>query len=221
MRQNLVRGKVGIDFLDGFIHSAMNELLMSGGIDSSGLYRYYVDRIENRIGGILEYERDLADYVIKHCQGQRIVEVGTGLGELPIILALNGVTAAGVEKERRRQMAATHVRDRLLNCFSELDERYEFIAGEFPDALADSTWIGPGVTLLFTNVVGWDQNRAERINAFLPRVGEVILELRMFGILRDTEAERQDLFDCVAASAKSAERLPALSPGTYFARFTF
>jgi len=222
MRRNLVPGKIGIDFLDGYIFSEMNDLLMSEGMDASGLYRYYTMRLDGRLGGILEYEHDLANYVIEHCQGRRIVEIGAGLGELPIILALNGMKSAGVEFNEGRQRAGRRVRERAVNCFPEVGEHYEFIAGGYPEALVDTAWTGPDVTLLFTNVIAsWDRARTEAIDAFFPQVGEVILELRMFGVLRDEEAARQQLFDEIARYAKSAERLPELSPAMHFARFTF
>ncbi|MGH6981573.1 MAG: hypothetical protein ACREFC_10235 [Stellaceae bacterium] len=222
MRRNLAHGKVGIDFLDGFIHSTMNELLITEGVDSSGLYGFYAARISGRLGGILEYEEGLARYVLEHCSNRRIVEVGTGLGELPIMLALNGLVAAGLEYEHRRFQAAAAIRMRLVNCFPEIVERYELINGAYPEALANTAWIGSDVTLLFTNVgAGWDCDRADRAIKFFPRVGEVILELRTFGIVRESEADRNGLFNRIAAGALSSERLPDLSPGAHFARFTF
>lgn len=222
MRRNLLYGKVGIDFLDGFIHSTMNELLINDGADSSGLYGFYAARVSSRHGGILEYEEDLARYVLKHCSNRRIVEIGTGLGELPIILALNGLVTAGLEYEHRRLQAATAMRTRLANCFPEISKCYQLIDGAYPEALANTTWIGSDVTLLFTNVgAGWDTDRTGRAIDFFSHVGEVILELRMFGTVRENETDRSELFKRIATRAASSEYLPDLSPRMHFARFRF
>src|SRR6185312_7401363 len=127
MRRNLTPGKVGIDFLDGFIHGAINDALAKDGIDTSGLYQFYAVRVQKRLGGLSEYEEHIARYAIERCAGRRVVEIGTGLGELPIVLALNGMTTAGVEYDGNRQRAAMALHERIASCFPEILERYEFI----------------------------------------------------------------------------------------------
>lgn len=222
MRRNLTPGKVGIDFLDGFIHGAINDALAKDGIDTSGLYQFYAVRVQKRLGGLSEYEEHIARYAIERCAGRRVVEIGTGLGELPIVLALNGMTTAGVEYDGNRQRAAMALHERIASCFPEILERYEFIRGSFPETLSGSAWTGADVTLLFTNVgAGWDADRTGRAIDFFTNVGEIILDLRLFGVVREDAADREELFARIAARARTAELLPDLSPGCYFARFTF
>jgi hypothetical protein len=222
MRHNTIIDRVSIDFIDGHLHCAIREIIDSGDINETGLYAYYADRVMQRVGGLLEYEGALAHYVLDNCRGKRVVEIGAGLGELPITIALNGLTAAAVEYDSKRILGATKIREAMIRSFPELAERYVIVPLGFPEALVESAWAGPDVTLLFTNVgSGWDDKRTEEGISRFHSVGEVILDLRLFGAVRD-EAEQRALFERIGAEARTAELLPeiASSPASY-AHFTF
>jgi hypothetical protein len=217
--RNLRLGRVDLGFLDGWLHCAIAQVLETEGTEEPRLFGFYADRVRCRIGGLKEYEEDLARYVIAHCRGRRVVEIGAGLGELPIVLALNGLTSAGIEDYRWR--TANRIRDSLVTAFSELQERYTLIKGMFPEALDGEALTGQDVTLLFTNVANdWTDITVSRAIAFFEEVGEVILAPSLFGAIRD-EADQEALFARIAAGARSAERNPAISQDMEFVRFTF
>jgi hypothetical protein len=83
-------------------------------------------------------------------------------------------------------------------------------------------WLDSGAILIFTNVVNnWNDRVATAIFEALPRFAEVFLDLRLFGTAREAEEDRADLFHRIAATARSAERLPKLANGCHFARFVY
>ena len=121
-----------------------------------------------------------------------------------------------------RGRAARKIRARLSSWFPEIDGRYDLILGGFPEAIAGTGWAGDDVVFLFTNVAAeWDEDRTARAIASFRSAGEVILDLRLFGTTRDEESERRALFDRIAATAVTAERLPDLTESAHYARFTF
>jgi hypothetical protein len=91
-----------------------------------------------------------------------------------------------------------------------------------PGPSTPGPWFNSNAILVFTNVASsWSDDTLASIIGSLPRFAEVLLDLRLFGTIRDTDRERTDLFDRIAATARSAERLPELAIGSYFARFVF
>lgn len=222
MDRNLIRGRVNFDFLDGYLLSALREELQNRGIDESGLLEFYASRVSARRGAILDYEEAYANYLLANCRNQRVLEIGTGMGELPVVLALNGVRAGGLEYYEPTYQAAARIRSGLALCFPELASDYELILGAFPENLMDTKWTGPDVTLVFTNVgAGWDEERIDAGIAYFQSIGEAILDLRLFGVTRNTGADRDRLFHRIAGDARAAERLEGFGPDRYVARFTF
>lgn len=91
-----------------------------------------------------------------------------------------------------------------------------------PGPTTPGPWFNSNAILVFTNVAStWSERTEASIFESLPRFAEVILDLRLFGTVRDTDRERDDLFNRIAAMARSAERLPELAIGSHFARFVF
>lgn len=91
-----------------------------------------------------------------------------------------------------------------------------------PGPSSAGKWLDTNAILIFTNVVStWGDHTQDSIFECLPRFAEVLLDLRLFGKMRETDQERTDLFDRIAATARSAERLPQLAEGSHFARFVF
>jgi hypothetical protein len=213
-------GKINIDFLDGYILCMINDIATGEGVTASGLFDFYAARISNRCGGLSEYDEKIVDYILAHCRGQKIVEVGAGIGTLSIALALNGVTVLAVEYNLLRARIANRLRAALLGPFPELGPRYEIVFGPYPEMLEGTNWYGPDVTVVFTNLVGgWDDERTSLAIEHSRACGEAILDLRLFGISREDPSDRQALFDRIASQAKKAERLSGL--GGDYARFRF
>ncbi|MEI7875672.1 MAG: hypothetical protein WCK95_26345 [Alphaproteobacteria bacterium] len=219
------------------------------GLEDSGFENYYGSRIAEKIGGLIEYEERLARYLLKGYPGRRVVHAGIGVGVLACVLACNGMTVAGVEYYPKRVASAHHLRTALIGIWPEVEARYEIIEGSYPGALMEraktapptsrflprwrtpkpaagpsipSPWFDSNAILIFTNVAsGWSDDKLASIIGSLPRFAEVLLDLRLFGAIRDEEQDRTALFDRIAATARSAERLRELAVGSHFARFVF
>jgi hypothetical protein len=103
--------------------------------------------------------------------------------------------------------------------------RFSASSAPGPSTLGPSTrgpWFNSNAILVFTNVAStWSERTETSIFESLPRFAEVILDLRLFGTVRDKDQERTDLFNRIAATARSAERLSDLAIGSHFARFVF
>ena len=70
MRINLdTKAGVNIDFFDGFVFRVMQEALRDGGPEKFG-YTYYKTRVENLIGGLAEYDAQIAGYIIDNFKGR-------------------------------------------------------------------------------------------------------------------------------------------------------
>ncbi len=240
---------VSLDFLDGYLFRLLQEIASKQGLQDSGFENYYGTRITEKVGGLIEYEERLARYLLEGYPGRRIVHAGIGIGVLACALACNGMTVAGVEYYPKRIASARYLRAALIEIWPEIEARYEIMEGNYPDALmakaepapptsrfrpwlrvpkpsaeppTPGPWFNSNTILVFTNVANtWSERTEASIFESLPRFAEVILDLRLFGTVRDKDQERTDLFNRIAATARSAERLSDLAIGSHFARFVF
>jgi hypothetical protein len=209
-------------FLDGYLFRLLQEIAGDQGLEASGLYNYYGSRIEQRIGGLIEYEESLARHLLAGFRDRRVVHAGIGVGTLTCALACNGMKVVGIEAIAQRVESARRIRAALVETWPEVDHRYEIIQGFYPEALAGSEWFGPDVILVFTNVgSGWDDDALESVIKSMQGFGEVFLDLRLFGSVREKEEDRASLFERIATSARWAERLPHVAIGVHLSRFIF
>lgn len=221
MRINLdTKAGVNIDFFDGFVFRVMQEALRDGGPEKFG-YTYYKTRVENLIGGLAEYDAQIAGYIIDNFKGRKIVHAGIGAGTLTSFLAVRGFRIAGIESYTPVLGLTQAVRDAAISVWPSVEANYELLQGRYPAVLADSKWVDAGSVLAFTNVgAGWSDELVTEIISTFSSFGDVVLDLRNFGRFLATDAERDALFERVGKMAKSARRLPVVN-GTPFAHFTF
>ncbi len=221
MRTNL-GPTVNLDFLDGYLFRMLQEIAEARGLEDSGLLSYYGVRIEQKIGGLIEYEERLARYLLASFPGRRVVHAGIGIGTLTCALACNGMTVAGIESMPQRVESARQIRAAIVGIWPEVGDRYEIIEGFYPEALAGSAWLDSNAILIFTNVgAGWNDVVLDSVIQSMPRFEEVFLDLRLFGSVRERDEDRTVLFKRIAASAKWAEKLPHVATGVHLARFVF
>jgi len=195
----------------------MQQIAHDQGVDASGFVGYYDARIKQRIGGLAEYDYDIARYLLQF-RVARVVHAGMGIGTLSCALACNGVSVVGVEASAARIASARLIKDAAVEIWPSIS--YDIVYGLFPDALLGRSFTD--YTLLFTNVgSGWDNTVLERVISSMVSFGEVLLDLRLFGSVREAEADRVALFERIANSARWAERLPHVSSRIHLARFVF
>lgn len=222
MRANLAP-YVSLDFLDGYLFRLLQEIAADRGIKGSGFFDYYTSRVTGKIGGLMEYEERLTRYLLANSSGSHIVHAGTGIGTLPCALACNGMTVTAIESLRPRVDSARRIRAAIVDIWPEIDLRYDIIEGVYPEALGSRRY-GEDAILVFTNVASnWNVEHQASIIQSMQGFGEVILDLRLFGRVRNAETERTTLFSRIAATAQSAERLPDVAAhlDAHFARFIF
>lgn len=221
MRANLTP-TVNLDFLDGYLFRLMQEILADQGVEGSGFYNYYESRVAQKLGGLVEYEEKIARYLLAGFKDRRVVHAGIGIGTMACALACSGMQVTGIESFNLRVESARRVRKALVEVWPEVEERYEIIEGTYPSALVGKNCFGRDVILVFTNVgAGWDEKALTSIIESMHQFGEVFLDLRLFGSVRDSDDDRAALFDRIAASARWAERLPHVAYGVHLARFAF
>lgn len=214
---------VSLDFLDGYLFRLLQEILAERGAEKSGFFDYYAARITRKLGGLMEYEERLAHYLLANFADRHVVHAGTGIGTLPCALACNGMTVTAIEGLHARVESARRLRGALIEIWPEVDRRYDIIEGTFPGALP-ATQYGPDSILAFTNVASaWDEQQETSIIQSMQRFGQAVLNLRLFGHVRNEEADRNELFARIAATARSAERLPDIGVelDAHYARFSF
>lgn len=212
-------GSGDLTFLDGYLFRVMVQILKSEGVDESGLYNYYRARVEEVGFALSHYDRMLVDYVQARFdrQNRRIVHAGTGLGTLPSALAFTGYTVAALEQDAGRIRAAGQVHAALAEAWPAAAERYTLIGDAFPTALDGTPWLAPTTVLIFTNcVTTWSDELRARIMASLTTCGDVIMDTRLFGEMRETLEQRQAFIAQLEAQGIAATPIAESPPDAFY-----
>lgn len=124
------------------LDEALRGRLASMGADDSGLYGYYVRKLEH---DALLSQCDLqAIEILRRRGGQfgRIWEVGPGVGQLSVMLALDGHRVVAVEHTVRRADAMLAMLDVLAAIDSPARDRITVVKGSFPEAIGADEPVG-------------------------------------------------------------------------------
>ncbi|GEP58620.1 hypothetical protein [Reyranella soli] len=214
----LVTTTANLSFLDGYLYRVMVDLLKSEGA-SAGLYAFYQDRIENEGRALSLYDRAIFDYVLSNFDlgGRQIVHAGTGLGTLALALATAGYRVTGIEQDDQRFRTAIRVQRAVKDAWPAVAERYTLIAGEFPTVLDGTALLGPDTVLIFTNCgATWPDELTTRVIASFASCGDVILDTRLFGVVRNSPDERRRLVDRIAAQGLAAVPIATSPPDSFY-----
>jgi hypothetical protein len=120
------------------------------GEQESGAYNFYKQRLA---GGSLvaDYEIEVAQALMQyHATGGGVHEIGAGYGQLPFLLALNGVPSVAIEADARRAATAEGLVQVFRAAFP-LAAACRVVTGSFP--LPDEVLAPDGATALTTNLV--------------------------------------------------------------------
>lgn len=219
MRQNIAPDAAGLTaFLDGYILHFLQTRLAAGDPAETGLYAYYAARVTQRLGGLLDYEVEVAEFVLRSFAPDRpVVHVGIGIGTTTALLAARGRKVAGVEADARRTANARLLRDDLAAVLPNVAGNYVLAEGRFPEilqGLGEQGFVGRDSVVLFTNFGATLPHAVEEgIIQACVAFGDLVLDLRLFGRSREDAAEREALLSrIVAAGMDDAGGLP--SPAT-------
>lgn len=209
-----------LSFLDGYMYRVLLDMLRSTGAEESGLYDFYKARLELERHALTGYDRFLVDYLVAHFdRGHRsVVHAGIGVGTLTSALALAGFSVIGLERDRKRFIAASRVRTAVCDMWSEVAHRYRLIEGTFPAAVLNTPSVSQNGILVFTNCgAGWSDTFTNNIIDHFSYFGDVLLDARLFGIVRDAPEERDALIKAIRQRGLAATALPQTqSFGAYY-----
>jgi hypothetical protein len=208
-----------LSFLDGYLFRVMVDMLRTNGAEASGMYDFYKARVEVIGTALSDYDRMLFNFVLTHFDRDKhqIVHAGTGLGTLPSALAMAGYAVAGIEQDSPRFRSACQVRATLAEAWPGAPGRYQLIEGEYPTVLVGTPWLDSSTVLIFTNCgATWSDDLTRRIIASFQWVGNVLLDARLFGEVRDDPTERDGLIELMRAQGLSATAVVESTPGTFY-----
>jgi hypothetical protein len=203
-----------LSFLDGYLFREMVAMLRSDGPEASGLYSFYQARIEEERSALSWYDYILVKYLMDRFRdGNRyVVHAGIGLGTLTAVLSYVGFRIAGVELDEKRYLGATRLRSALVEICPEAAALYSVTNGEFPTVVKNTGWVGPRSVLVFTNCgAAWSNELTDDIIGLMPKFGDVILDTRLFGIVRDEPEERVILVRRIEAHGLRGLPIPGTS----------
>ena len=168
--------------------------------DPANFYEWYRIAYVGHGIGLSNYDRALAAYAVAHRSDfSRFVEIGPGLGQLPILMAALGVPAAAVEDDEMNfamiNELVGRVRRKLApDLMRNLELRHDF----FPEGAR--AYVDRRAVLLFTNIThGLTDAQYRAVLRGMSNAGGAIVNLRMFFRARDTEAEQQQLIADICA----------------------
>jgi hypothetical protein len=205
--------------LDHLLVDQMLNILAADGVDASGFYEYYQARLEEGRGVLSAYDRALVHYVAANFTPAdcRIVHAGIGVGQLALALALLDYNIAGIERDMRRFTSAARLREAVSRVWPAALARYTAINGEFPEVLLGTGWIASDVLLIFTNCsASWSDDLTDKIIGTFPSFGHVILDARVFGVVRDTHDERQSLIERIQEHGLYPQPVSGEPPLTHY-----
>jgi hypothetical protein len=172
------------------------------GETQSGALNYYAFRAERGIV-LATYESEILEVALTG-RPLRIVHAGIGIGQLLPFVAQAGIPAVGFEFDNSRFKAAVDMRDWL-----GLD--YELRHSKYP---GDGD-LGNGGVLLFTNVdAGWNDETERSIIETFHLYDRVLLDLRLFGRVRDDNDGRGELLGRLEAVG-AVSVIPTISGAHY------
>ena len=205
------------EFYSGYLLHFITHVLEEQAPEQSGLSDYYASRVRNH-AGLSALEVAVARYIVRNfdTDKRRIIEIGIGIGSLTAYLAVLGYQVTGFEDDAKRVALARRWRGSVKAVWPESGSRYILVNGSFPAAVDELGIIGKDSLLLFSNRVDtWPDGTEAAMLEVFPKVGDVILDLRKFGHLRDLESEREDLLQRVTrAGARNILQVPG--PGEAF-----
>jgi hypothetical protein len=166
------------------------------GVYGSGAYEHYNKMLQqgslvspSDVAALtmIDRLREIADFEACH-------EIGSGLGTLPFLLALEGCKSVGIEADHRRHETAQAIwRD--LQVLAGLDaQACRLICRRFP-ALPFQIDTSRSLAVVTDFVTTQTPQREQAIFSGLRRYPYLVVDLRRFCVVRDTTEEQQALLE--------------------------
>lgn len=182
--------------LDAELLAFLQEELEAQGSGPDGLYQWYRNRFVPTQIGLSPYDRGIAGFVLEHCAAyERFVEIGAGIGQCCMLLALSRRHSYPVESNHvnfaMMNRAMLRIADRVD---TELPNYMTPINVWYPDNAAQ--YVTTNSLLCFPTLSwGLTPEDEQRILDTMRLAGGVIVGLRTFFLLRESKEEQQTLID--------------------------
>lgn len=164
------------------------------GIDRSGAYEHY-DLMLQRGLPIPPCDPAIIDLIRRKLPDLRSYhEIGSGLGSLPFMLALEGFAAVGVERDERRHLTSTAILAELQAQVPSIESNCRLIWAPFPDAVADMD-LSRSMAILTDFVATHRPAELTRLYAALGRYQFVLVDLQRFCEKRDAGPGQEEVTD--------------------------
>ena len=185
------------------------------GIRGSGAYAHYSAMLER---GLPIPHHDLAALEVVRRQVPRLSayhEIGSGIGTLPFLLALNGFPAVGIECDPRRHETSLAIWRELAAKADVGRPACRLVHGRFPAAVAkDDT--SEALAILTDFVTSQTPEQVEAILDGLRRYPYILLDLRRFCLSREQpEAQRALLGEFLAHGFMQAGDIPPATDSAF------
>jgi capsular polysaccharide transport system permease protein len=172
------------------------------GVDRSGAYQHYKLLLSRGLP-IPRYEIAILDMVHRRLpELDSYHEIGSGLGTLPLMLAHDGFSAVGIERDEPRHLTAMAILRDLAVGVPKIESNCRLIGAAFPDAAADLDVSG-SMAILTDFVSTHSEGDLVRLCQGLARYRYVLLDLQRFCRKREGREEQQILVEELAASGLS------------------
>jgi hypothetical protein len=206
-----------VDVLNALLLPVLAERVARLGEREAGAYNFYLQRLERR-NLLGQYEIDIVRRLMEEGLATGGVhEVGPGYGQLPFLLALNGIEAAAIEIDPRRYATGAVMLEALAKADPEAGRRCRLIQGAFPVA---ASVLAPGsAAVLATNLVfTTDAPTKLRILHAMQKYRVAVLDVDRLFEKRNSDAEREQTMTLLAQAGYRAPEpfLDLGSAGRYF-----
>jgi hypothetical protein len=187
------------------LNGALAARLAAMGPDESGLFDYYARKIAH---DALLSQCDLqAMQILRQHVGRftRLWEIGPGVGQLTVMLALDGHQVVAIEHDHRRAAALTAMLDVLSAVDRPASERISIVKDTFPEVLGLDAAVEEDAVICLGCTFTAPDSRYRAFEAAVARYAFGVIDFaRLFIETRDRAEWRQRAADFASAHAVEA-----------------
>jgi hypothetical protein len=183
------------DAINALLIGMMAERIAHMGADEGGLYGFYTERLKHG-QGLIHYDIGLAEWIIKNVpETDVIVDIGSGFGQFPILLAANGYASIAAEIDLRRHNGLLRAIEAVRYLKPEWARLITPLFQNYPSPIpAIGGRRSLGVFACFVGTATVEEERA--MIAGLRQFTSSIIDPKRFGRMkRDTPEQVQELLD--------------------------
>lgn len=161
------------------VASVLQKRIDTLGVHGSGAYQHYSAMLQNGFN-IPAY--DLLAFEMLRSQAPRASayhEIGSGIGALPFLLALNGYPAVGIEVDQRRHETAMAIWRELSARPETANASCRLVLGRFPEPI-DQEDTSDAIAIVTDFITSQTDKQREAILAGLRRYRYALIDLQRF-----------------------------------------